>query len=139
MNEKIFNFQLLSKHIDQSLQKDVQAFGTDGNPALIEVLSHNFNYAKQLRCFIHLKLNIAEKLKERVIASQEILVDIFGKHCGGTYQEGLVDSTNPEDFDTHLENCRSVWTACEARCHRGQIPFLPTLVHTMLVLFVIPC
>ena len=61
--------------------RDVQAFGTDGDPALIEVLSHNFSSAKQLRCFIHLKRNITEKLKERGIASldaQEFLADIFG-------------------------------------------------------------
>ena len=44
--------------------QDVQAFGTDGDPALIEALSHNFNSEKQLRCFIHLKRNIAENLKE---------------------------------------------------------------------------
>ena len=107
--------------------RDVQAFGTDGDPALIEALSHNFTSAKQLRCFIHLKRNITEKLKERAIANpdaQEFLADIFGKHCGTTYQEGLVDSNSQEDFESRLENCRSVWIACEARYQReGQITF----------------
>ena len=107
--------------------RDVQAFGTDGDPALIEALSHNFNSSKQLRCFIHLKRNIAEKLKERGIANpdaQEFLADIFGKHCGTTYQEGLVDSNNQEDFESRLENCRSAWIAREARYQReGQITF----------------
>ena len=38
------------------------------------------------------------------------------------YQEGLVDSNNQEDFESHLENCRSAWIAREARYQReGQI------------------
>ena len=97
--------------------REIQAFGTDGDPALIEALSHNFPSAKQLRCFIHLKRNITEKLKERGIPSfemQEFIADIFGKQSGSVYQEGLVDS-NKEDFDTRLENCTSSWIEREAR------------------------
>ena len=41
--------------------QDVQVFGINGDPALIEALSHSFHSAKQLRCFIHLKNNIAKK------------------------------------------------------------------------------
>ena len=44
--------------------RNVCAFGTDGDQALIDALGHNFSHAKQLRCFIHIKRNIAEKLKE---------------------------------------------------------------------------
>ena len=102
-----FNY-LASTLIDHG--KKLRDVGTDGDPALIEALSHNFNSSKQLRCFIHLKRNIAEKLKERGIANpdaQEFLADIFRKHCGTRYQEGLVDSNNQEDFESRPENCRS--------------------------------
>ncbi len=30
----------------------------------------------------------------------EFLADIFGKHSGSTYEEGLVDSNDEDDFDT---------------------------------------
>ena len=107
--------------------KDVQAFGTDGDPALIEALSHNFHSAKQLRCFIHLKKNIAEKLRDRGIPSseaQEFLADIFGKRSGNTHQEGLVDSENGDDFDARLDSCEAVWLTRERMYAReGQVTF----------------
>ena len=107
--------------------RSVQAFGTDGDPALIEALSHNFHSAKQLRCFIHLKKNIAVKLKDRGISSndsKEFLSDIFGRQCGSSHEEGLVDAENADDFDNRLDNCQDVWLAREASYLReGQLPF----------------
>ena len=41
----------------------LMAFGTDGDCSLIEALAHNFPNSLQLRCFIHLRKNIQEKLK----------------------------------------------------------------------------
>ena len=38
-------------------------FGTDGDKALVEGFAHNFPYALQLRCFIHFKKNVQEKLR----------------------------------------------------------------------------
>lgn len=98
--------------------RDIQAFGSDGDPALVEALSHNFPIAKQLRCFIHLKRNITEKLKERGISSsdmQEFLADIFGKHVGTVYWEGLVSAEDCNDFDAKLANCERVWKDREAK------------------------
>ena len=43
--------------------------GTDGDQALIEAFAHNFPFAKQLRCFIHMKKNISTKLKDNGIPS----------------------------------------------------------------------
>ena len=107
--------------------QDVQFFGTDGDPALIEALSHNFHSAKQLRCFIHLKKNITEKLRDRGIPSyetQEFLADVFGKRSGNTYEEGLVDSKDGDDFDARLDNCEAVWLSREALYARqGQSTF----------------
>lgn len=107
--------------------QDVQVFGTDGDPALIEAFSHNFHSAKQLRCFIHLKKNIAEKLRDRGIPSsetQEFLADIFGRRSGITFEEGLVDSSDGDDFDVRLASCELVWSAREGPYARqGQVSF----------------
>ena len=77
--------------------KHVLAFGTDGDKAIVEALSHNFPFAIQLCCFLHFRKNVERKLKEYGIHSkvlQEFLSDIFGKRVANTYQEGMVDSRN---------------------------------------------
>lgn len=94
----------------------IRAFGSDGDKALVDAFAHNFPSTKQLRCFIHLKRNIAEKLKERGFpsaVSDEFLADIFGKHTGSIYEEGLVDANNEEDFDIRLSKCSKVWQVRE--------------------------
>ena len=45
---------------------------------------------------------------------QEYLADIFGKTCGNTYQEGLVDSKDAEDFNDRLEACKETWRKRES-------------------------
>lgn len=107
--------------------RNLQAYGTDGDPALMEAFSHNFHTAKQLRCFIHLKKNISGKLRDRGIPnneSKEFLADIFGKQCGLSYEQGLVDAENGNDFDGKLENCEVVWLERDVNYLRdGQAPF----------------
>ena len=123
---------------------EVQAFGTDGDPALIEAFTHNFPSARQLRCFLHLKKNFLSKLRDNGIppaVSQEFISDIFGKRIGGTYEEGLVDSLDSADFNSRLQSCRDVWNAREL-CYLGpgQTSFFDyfvkyhasTVCHTML-------
>lgn len=122
---------------------EVQGFGTDGDPALIEAFTHNFPSAKQLRYFIHMK-NFESKLKDNGVppsVAQEFISDIFGKRTGKTYEEGLVDSVNLTDFDSRLQSCRDVWNARE-QCYLGpgQTSFFDyfvqhhasTVRHTML-------
>ena len=92
--------------------KHVLAFGTDGDKALVEALSHNFPFAIQLRCFLHFRKNVEQKLRDLGMPSsiiQEFIADIFGKHVGNTYQEGLVDSCSLQEFDQHLENLKQLW------------------------------
>ena len=107
--------------------REVCAFGTDGDQALVDAFAHNFPSAKHLRCFIHLRRNIAEKLKNRGIpssTSDEFLADIFGKHTGTTYEEGLVDSKHESDFDIRFDRCREVWLTREHPYIRdGQLSF----------------
>ena len=78
--------------------RNLCAFGTDGQEAIIDAFSHSFPSAASLRCLIHFKRNIAEKLKECNIPAA--LADEFlsGKHSGSTY-EGLVDSNSEQEFN----------------------------------------
>ena len=49
--------------------RHVMAYGTDGDKAIIEAMTHSFPYAIQLRCFIHFRRNVEEKLKNLGIPS----------------------------------------------------------------------
>ena len=108
-----------------SLNKDLKkvlSFGTDGDKAIVEALAHNFPYAIQLRCFLHLKKNVEHKLLELGLpssVSQEFLNDIFGKRSGNTQREGLVDSFSSQDFMERLEALKPVWDTREG-------PFAPS-------------
>ena len=114
----------------------MQVFGTDGDPTLNEALSHNFHSAKQLRCFIHLKRNVTEKLRDRGIPNsetQQFLADVFGRRSGNTYEEGLVDSNDADDFDAWLASCESIWLTREGLyAHQGQVTFFQLLQDAVL-------
>ena len=45
--------------------------------------------------------------------AQEFIGDIFGKHCGSTYNEGLVDSASEDQFFERLTKCEKIWNARE--------------------------
>ena len=93
------------------------AFGTDGDEALIKAFSHNFPFAMQLCCHLHMKKNIHAKLGERGLpssVSEEYLSDIFGKHVYNTYEEGLINAVSSFDFENPLYNCKDVWNTREA-------------------------
>ena len=92
--------------------KHVLAFGTDGDKALIEALSHNFPFAIQLCCFLRFRKNVEQKLKDLgmpFFLIQEFIADIFGKHVGNTYQEGVVDSSSQQEFNQCLESLKELW------------------------------
>lgn len=94
--------------------QQIQVFGTDGDEALVEAFTHNFPFATQLRCFLHVKRNILSKLKERGIPSsfsEEFIADMFGRRISDRYEEGLVDATSAEDFQIHLQNCEETWNS----------------------------
>ena len=96
--------------------RNALCFGTDGDKALVEAFAHNFPYALQLRCFIHFKKNVQEKLRSLGFpssVSDEVLADIFGKHTGSVYKEGLVDCISEGAFDTMLQHLKEVWDGYE--------------------------
>ena len=102
--------------------RNILCFGSDGDKALVEAFSHAFPFATQLRCFIHLRRNVQEKLRALSIPHQvadAFLTDIFGKHCGSTYIEGLVDCTSEHEFDEKLQLLKRTWNVRE-------LPYCPS-------------
>ena len=96
--------------------KNIMVFGTDGDSGLIEALGHNFPKAIQLRCFIHLRKNIQEKLRDFGIPSDistEFLADIFGRQISNTKEEGLVDCASEEEFDARVTTMEQKWNSRE--------------------------
>ena len=96
--------------------RNLRVFGTDGQASMVEAFSHCFPNALHLRCFLHFRKNIKEKMKEYGIpshVSDEFVADIFGRHSGMKYEEGLVDSTSVGDFNNRLEACKDVWNSRE--------------------------
>ena len=88
-----------------------QAFGTDGEQALIDAFCHEFLFSCHLTCFIHVKHNIKEKCSECNLPgelSQQIQDDAFGRKIGGTYIEGLVDAAE-SDFDEKFDAVVESW------------------------------
>lgn len=86
--------------------RNILCFGTDGDKALVESFGHNFPYATQLRCFIHFKKNVQEKLRSLGFpahVTSEYMVDIFGKQSGAIYTKGLVDCESEKEFDDVLQ------------------------------------
>ena len=94
----------------------LRAFGTDGEKALAEAFSHEFQYAINLTCFIHCRQNIKRELHEldfSEAAVTEVLKDIFGHQEGNTFSERLVDSVDEDHFDTKLEVSKGHWAELE--------------------------
>ena len=90
----------------------LRVFGTDGEKALSDAFSHEFRYAIHLTCFNHCRQNIKREMQqlgypENVIL--EILNDIFGHQEGSTFFEGLVDSSNEEEFESKLVTLKEQW------------------------------
>ena len=97
----------LQKHL-----RHVLCFGTDGDKALVEAFSHNFPFAIQLRCFIHFKKNVQEKLRSLGIphgVADEFISEIFGKQCGISHIKGLVDCSTAAEFDEMLLDLEQQW------------------------------
>ena len=97
--------------------RNILAFGTDGDKNMTEALGHNFPFALQLRCFLHFKKNVEEKLRDLAIphhTSQMFLDDIFGKSEGNVRMGGLVDASSVDDFDHKLDALEQPWNTREA-------------------------
>eukprot|EP00118_Oscarella_pearsei_P020416 m.221086 g.221086 ORF g.221086 m.221086 type:complete len:669 (+) comp39954_c1_seq15:519-2525(+) len=95
--------------------KNLQAFGTDG-ANLVRAMSHAFPQAEQLRCFLHVRRNLKDKLNRLDLPPgviQEILHDIFGDSL--KTDESLVDSPNDELFNERLLSLKGKWDSLEQK------------------------
>lgn len=68
-----------------------------------------------LRCFLHAIDNIKRYLRGNGLQAieKDVIADIFGKREGPSYQVGLADSIDDEDFDLKLESCIHKWETLE--------------------------
>ena len=102
----------------------VKAFGTDSEESLIQALKSSFPWALQLRCFLHMRRNIKSKLNDLHVSTASsfiIMEDIFGKSDSTTFQEGLVDAPDAEQFFVQLESIEDKWNELE-RADTNQPP-----------------
>lgn len=100
------HFSLILVALKEQL-KNVLLFGADGEQALINAATKNFEYATGLHFFLHAKDNIKRYLWGNGLQAidKDVIADIFGKHKWPSYKMGLADSTD-EDFDWQRES----WT-----------------------------
>ena len=101
--------------------KMLKAFGTDGEQALYSAFHSVFPDADHLRCTVHMKRNIKEKLKSMAIpsnVSKEFVREIFGYVEGTTMHCGLIDASSNEEFDTVLDSMQENW-------NEREVPYTP--------------
>jgi hypothetical protein len=87
--------------------------GTDGEKALSDGLGWSFAGAQHLLCDLHMKHNVAVKLKEVGIngeAQKTIIHDIFGRTVGSECVPGLIDAESSADLDKSMEKLKEKWT-----------------------------
>ena len=92
----------------------LHCFGTNGEAALVKAFSAVFPGAIHLRCFLHFRQNIEQKLREFGIgaaAVKEYKKDIFGDPI--QLQFGLVDSSSESDLDNKLDQLEKKWDDLE--------------------------
>ena len=88
----------------------LQAYGTDGEQALLNALESCFPHSIGLRCFLHMQGNIEDKLKGSSAAvKKSIIHDIFGYQSGDVYNKGIVDAESDEEFDEQVGMLSEKW------------------------------
>ena len=116
---------------------DLLGFGTDGEQALVKALKMQFKDASHLRCFIHFRRNLADKLRELGISQNVagiILNDIFGHNSNDddngidTAQLALVSVDSDDAFDSILEALEDKWKKLESDCTGKPPAFLSWFV-----------
>lgn len=97
----------------------LKAFGTDGEAELIKAFSVCFPSAVHLRCTLHVRQNIKDKLRNLSVpqsVAREFLDDIFGKQIGSHFEAGLVDSESETTFRNALSKLQYRWNNLERSC-----------------------
>jgi len=81
------------------------AFGTDGEKALVQACHSQFPDAIHLKCWLHFKDNLLNKLEQDLHftknITQEFISDVMGNVS--TLEHGLVDAEDEEVFTVQLQ------------------------------------
>ena len=105
--------------------RHLDAFGTDGEKALVQACHSKFPNAIHLRCWLHFKDNLSSKLERDLRlpknVTQEFIVDIMGNVS--TLEHGLVDAEDDEVFNAQLQNLEKVWNEREQACTKDDSVF----------------
>ena len=94
----------------------MKAFGTDGEPELIKAFNVCFPSAVHLRCTLHLRQNMKDKLHNLGVpqsVAREFVDDIFGKQTGSHLEAGLVDPESEAVFRSVLSKLQYRWNNLE--------------------------
>ena len=94
----------------------IRAFGTGSEQSLTDAFSHELGFAQHLTCFIDVRRNIKDKLNSCSVPSdvgKAILGDVFGRQSGTVFEEGLVDSSDSDDFQVKLQSLLTKWRSIE--------------------------
>lgn len=94
--------------------RELLAFGTDDEKALISGFRNNFERSINLLCELHLKKNIEKKLQDMQFpkkSKDEMVADIFGRSRGDIFECGLTDAKSVESFDAMLANLDQRWSS----------------------------
>ena len=96
----------------------LHAFGTDGEKALVQACNSQFSNAFHLRCWLHFKDNLLNKLERGLhlprSVTQEFIADVMGNVS--TLDHGLVDAEDEEVFTAQLHSLEEVWNKRERAC-----------------------
>ena len=95
--------------LNQNL-KNLFAFGTDGERALINGFNAVFSNPLHIRCFLHFRGNLDAKLGSFGVPKTvriEFLRDVFGNPSG--MEEGLVDAASEHEFEVMLSSLQQLW------------------------------
>jgi len=120
--------------------RTIQAIGSDGDGAIMNASFVSFQDAQKLLCSSHKKDNIQRKLKNdfraRVVASNHIIADIFGKDSGSIYEKGLIDSITEQEFDRKVMSLKATWDCLQPGFHSWFVKFEAELFKRHLIVCV---
>ena len=94
--------------------KNLMAFGTDDEKALVGGFNESFERATHLLCEIHVRKYIETKLVSMDIkgeCKQGIIDDIFGRMVGSVFESGLSDAGSADEFIGLLESLEGKWSS----------------------------
>lgn len=91
--------------------RDVLAFGTDDELALVSGFKRNLERSVHLLYELYLKKNI--ELRDLGVAGEvkrEFMADIFGQIIGTVHESGLPSAPDEQQFVNMLDNVKERWS-----------------------------